>query len=245
MLCGIYHHSHAQQQNRFLRGLRSHKSWKHHDSHIETMHHYRKPSDTGSSSSLDSHPSTSSKADLSVDWDPLRLHPPTARGSAPQLPDAALGDGASTASSKRPYQPRGLRQARSSHNLGRNQPMQHRCASSDTVIYGGFDFGFDAKPTPASSSRRRRDPSPTPSDASTVSSSSSSIPSGSEDSPLEGLAPAPAHPHSHYQRLPHGRPVGLEDGAEHFLRRGGWKRRGIVFVDSSALLAGEDETWEI
>ncbi|GAB1311665.1 hypothetical protein MFIFM68171_01875 [Madurella fahalii] len=244
MLCGIYPPSHDQQQNRFLRNLRSHKSSKHHNSCMGTMDHYRKPSDASSSSSLDSRPSTSGRADMSVDWDPLRLHPPMAQGSAPQLPDALLGDGTSTISSKRPSQPRGLRQARSSHALGRNQLMQHHCDSSDTVIYGGFDFGFNAKPTQSSSLSRRRDPSPTPSNASTIS-SSCSILSGTEDSPLEGLAPAPAWPHPHHQRLHHGRAVGPHDEAEHFLRRGGWKRRGIVFADSSALLAGEDETWEI
>jgi hypothetical protein len=36
----------------------------------------------------------------------------------------------------------------------------------------------------------------------------------------------------------------LENGAEYFIRRGGWKRRGIVF-DAGTPLASEDETFEI
>jgi len=37
----------------------------------------------------------------------------------------------------------------------------------------------------------------------------------------------------------------VSDDAEYFIRRGGWKRRGIVFVDPGVPLAGEDETFEI
>lgn len=247
MLCGIYpqSHDHHHHHHRLLRSFRSHKSLRHHDTHNETMH-YRKPSDASSSSSLESRPSTSSRADMSVDWDPLRLHPPLAPGPAPQLPDSLSRDSTSTTSSRRQHQPREVRQAGPSHGRGRNQPMQHHYESSDTVIYGGFDFGFDnVQPTHAdpSSRRARRDPSPTPSYASTVSSTYSSF-SGPEDSPLDGLAPAPL-PRPRPQRPHQGGPLGLDDEAERFLRRGGWKRRGIVFADSRAMLAGEEETWEI
>jgi hypothetical protein len=57
-----------------------------------------------------------------------------------------------------------------------------------------------------------------------------------------GLAPAPVP-------RPRARPrPRLDDSgndAESYIRRGGWKRRGIVFVNSEAPLAGEDETFEI
>jgi hypothetical protein len=57
-----------------------------------------------------------------------------------------------------------------------------------------------------------------------------------------GLAPAPA-----LRSRPRPRPChdAGADEAESFIRRGGWKRRGIVFVNSGFELAGEDETFEI
>lgn len=53
-----------------------------------------------------------------------------------------------------------------------------------------------------------------------------------------GLAPAPAP-------RPRARPRVMGSPAEQLIRRGGWKRRGIVFVDESAMLADEEETFEI
>ncbi|KAK4102964.1 hypothetical protein N658DRAFT_485164 [Parathielavia hyrcaniae] len=230
----------------------------------DMYHHRHAPSDA---SSLDSNstrrPSTSSRTtDLSIDWDPLRLHPPShTHGPAPPLRDAFGGE-----QSPRRYQPRELRHVRSSHTL--RQPPSHAPRpqpSSSMVIYGGFDFGFDNKPTSTTSAtvsnvddpRRGRIPSPTPSEAS--SECSMSIGGGSCASDLDdemlglgvgGLAPAPAsrvaRPRPRPGRAHHlAGPSGLLDSdAENFLRRGGWKRRGIVFVSSSPL-AGEEEVFEI
>jgi len=57
-----------------------------------------------------------------------------------------------------------------------------------------------------------------------------------------GLAPAPA-----LRSRPRPRPCHDEgaDEVELFMRRGGWKRRGIVFVNEGFELAGEDESFEI
>lgn len=268
MLCGIHYHSpHSQQQSRFLRSFRSHRSLKDCTQEEEEMYcRPRKPSDASSlassASETSSRPSTSSRrTDMSVDWDPLRLHPPLAAGPAPPLRDA--GD----AHTSRRYEPHELRQARSSHNLGRSPPQHHTQPSpSQTVIYDGFDFGFpsagssssSSKPTPTtatttSSRRRRRDPSPTPSDASSILSSisSDSTLSGSDgDLPLGfGLAPAPAarsrprpRPPLHYEAQ--SGTSGLDDDTEFFIRRGGWKRRGIVFANTGFELAGEEESFE-
>ncbi|KAK4125309.1 hypothetical protein N657DRAFT_570484 [Parathielavia appendiculata] len=264
MLCGI----HSPSTHHLLRSFRSHKNLRSNNyseflnRQDDMFHHRHVPSDA---SSLDSNstrrPSTSSRTtEMSIDWDPLRLHPPSlAHGPTPPLRDA-FGE----QSSKR-YQSHELRHVCSSHTL-RQAPSQlpRYPISSGTVIYDGFDFGFNNKPTRTTSatisnvneSGRRRVPSPTPSDASSECSLSiggGSSWSGPDDEMMGrntgGLAPAPA-PRPRPRPRPEGThhlagSAGLLDGdAEYFIRRGGWKRRGIVFVDSNPL-AGEEETWEI
>lgn len=257
-MCGLSH-SPPSPNRKFLRSFRSHRNLQSYfDSPTEDMIHQRHPSDA-SSSSLDttasSRPSTSSrKTDMSVDWDPLRLHPPLAPGPAPPLREA--GD------SSRRYEPHELRQARSTHNLRHPVPQSPSTPSCSTVIYDGFDFGFPSststiRATPTTTRhRRRRDPSPTPSDASSIVSNSSLSSADSEpDSPLEseaglclgGLAPAPAsscRPRPRPRLHPAGpNSGGLDDDTELFIRRGGWKRRGVVFVNTGAELAPEEESF--
>lgn len=194
-------------------------------------------------STTSSRPSTSGgKSDLSVDWDPLRLHPPLACAPVPNLPEDIAS---------RRYQTQELRQARSMHNLRASQQQQQQRqqhsspahsrpswhqqnGSTATVIYDGFDFGFsNTNMEPA----RRRAPSPTPSSVSDASSLD-----GSRDAEDWGdnfiVTPLPAP----RRRRPQP-PAELE--ADHFMKRGGWKRRGIVFVSDAAALASEDESWEI
>ncbi|KAK4042486.1 hypothetical protein C8A01DRAFT_44499 [Parachaetomium inaequale] len=264
MLCGIRstsnHHHHS-----LLRSFRSHRSLRHPknsqeslSSEEEEMHHHHRhlPSDASSLArpSLDS--TSSRRTDMSIDWDPLRLHPSVAAGPSPPLRDAF------SESTSRWYQPHELRQARSSQALRQaSSPSSHQPASNNTVIYDGFDFGFNNNPTPTTihttspSSRgmMARPPSPTPSDASSVCSLSLSGSSSDDSLPLEeeemglclGLAPAPApRPRAHPRPCLDGG-AGSGNDAEYFIRRGGWKRRGIVFVNSEAPLAGEDETFEI
>jgi hypothetical protein len=261
MLCGIRstsdHHHHS-----LLRSFRSHRSLRHpknsqesFSSEEEMHHHHRQPPSDASSQARPSLDSTSSgRTDMSIDWDPLRLHPSVAAGPAPPLRDAF------SESTSRRYQPHELRHARSSQAL--RQPSspshQHRPASNNTVIYDGFDFGFNNNPTPptlnttspSSRGMMARAPSPTPSDASSECSLSLGGSLSDDSSPVEveemglclGLAPAPVP-------RPRARPrPRLDDSgndAESYIRRGGWKRRGIVFVNSEAPLAGEDETFEI
>jgi hypothetical protein len=249
MFCGIqptptHHHHHS-----LLRSFRSHRSHRHRKDSTadslsqEEMHHHHRhvPSDASSLSrpSLDS--TSSRRTDLSIDWDPLRLHPSLSSGPSPPLQDA-FSD-----STSRRYQPHELRHARSSQGLRRPSTSHHQPTQS-TVIYDGFDFGFNNNPTrvmtkpAAASNMMRRAPSPTPSDASSESSFSLGEPSDEEMGLGLGLSPAPA-----LRSRPRPRPC-YDDGAdeaESFIRRGGWKRRGIVFVNSGSPLAGEDETFEI
>ncbi|KAL2147069.1 hypothetical protein VTI28DRAFT_951 [Corynascus sepedonium] len=292
MLCGLQPTSSHNHHNLF-RGFRGPRSLRHHKNNTsqsvaggeEDMqrHHQHLPSDASSLArpSIDS--TSSRRTDLSIDWDPLRLHPSFAPGPSPPLQDAF------SESASRPYQPHELRHARASRpprqlpsSLSPSQ-LHDRSPSSDTVIYDGFDFGFSSSSGGSSSnnnntistssnnhhptaalanfvtnantptSGRRRAPSLTPSEASsecslTFSGSSAASSSLSDEEMGDGLGlslgltPAPAP-------RPRPRPracgTGSSEDADYFIRRGEWKRRGIVFVDSGPPLAGEDETFEI
>ncbi|VBB72926.1 Putative protein of unknown function [Podospora comata] len=247
MFCGLPHHHHTS--HRALRSFRSHNRLRSEAASHSTMHfrhHHSQPSSASSlarssmesSSSSVSRPSTSGgKSELSVDWDPLRLHPPLACAPVPHLPEET---------SSRRYQPHELRQARSMHNLRAQQHNNHTSrhnhqASTATVIYGGFDFGFDNSRSHQTSARRP--PSPTPSTASDASSLD-----GTRDAEEWGdnfiVTPLPApRRRPHPQHTP-GQPAALSE-ADNFIKRGGWKRRGIVFVSDTPALAPEEETWEI
>ncbi|KAH6854924.1 hypothetical protein B0I37DRAFT_363409 [Chaetomium sp. MPI-CAGE-AT-0009] len=250
MLCGIQHSPPHHHHHSLLRSFRTRRSHRHRKdstadslSSQEEMHHHHRhvPSDASSLArpSLDS--TSSRRTDLSIDWDPLRLHPSLASGPSPPLQDA-FSD-----STSRRYQPHELRHARSCQDMRRPSTSHHQPTQS-TVIYGGFNFGFNNKPTPVmtkpatASDSMRRAPSPTPSDVSSEYSFSLSEPSDEEMGLGLGLSPAPA-----LRSRPRPRPYhdGGADEAEYFMRRGDWKRRGIVFVNSGSPLAGEDETFEI
>ncbi|KAK4192486.1 hypothetical protein QBC35DRAFT_373465 [Podospora australis] len=247
MFCGIPQHNNS---HRLLRSFRSHKSLKqeaaHHPNNMHFRHHHSRPSDmssmarTSMESATSSRPSTSGgKSELSVDWDPLRLHPPLACAPVPHLPEEIAS---------RRYQPQEPKQARSMHNLRAVQQQQQQQASrpsrhqhqasTATVIYGGFDFGFNdtnTHPVP------RRAPSPTPSSVSDASSTD-----GSRDAEEWGdnivVTPLPAPRHRQPRQTG---PPATELEAEHFMKRGGWKRRGIVFVSEATTLASEEESWEM
>lgn len=281
MLCGIqpaspHHHT-------FLRSFRSHRSLRQEKESIHSknssssggsesdMHrpHRHRPSDASSMARPSFDSTTSRKTDLSIDWDPLRLHPSLTPGPVPPLRDIVSNENAA-----RRYQPQELRHDQSSQAVrAHRQGASTRSlapSTRSTVIHGGFDFGFDNTPTPAVATTtnkmalathpgggmtnrtntnmdNHRTPSPTPSDASSEFSLSPSDDWGvieDDDAALGlGLAPPPAP-----RPRPRPRPnldSSDSDSVEYFLRRGGWKRRGIVFVDSQNALEGEDETWEI
>ncbi|KAK3902287.1 hypothetical protein C8A05DRAFT_15628 [Staphylotrichum tortipilum] len=210
-------------------------------------------------------PSTASgSSDVSIDWDPLRLNPPNlAPGSPPPLLHDVFADMSLTSSTS--PTPSKLRHAHSSQVLrapppppsqpqpsprhAQQQQQQQPPPTFNTVIYSGFDFGFPNAPspptttTPPTYSRRQRAPSLTPSIASSecslVSGSASSLDEQLEEGLCLGLAPPPA---------PRARPRPQRDGegeAEEFIRRGAWKRRGIVFGMPGEGVAGEEETFEI
>ncbi|KAK4460986.1 hypothetical protein QBC42DRAFT_228415 [Cladorrhinum samala] len=244
MFCGISAPHHHDQ--RLLRSFRSHKSLSQQAAHpIANMHfrhhHQAKASDLSSASrssmeSLSSRPSTSGgKSELSVDWDPLRLHPPLANAPVPLILEE---------DNSRRYQPHEIRQSRSMHNLRSRQQAQkqhQKPSTSSTVIYGGFDFGFDTNPSQHHEKFAGRCPSPTPSSASDAS-SLYGVREAEEWGDNGVVTPLPA-PRLNRRNRPRP-PVAMSE-AEKFITRGDWKRRGIVFCSDSTVLAGEDETWEI
>ena len=217
----------------------------------------RKHTDSSSNSLASRRPSTTSRrSEMFVDWDPLRLHPPTTPGPSPPLQPEEF-------SSRRHDCHHGhdeLRHAQSNRTL---RPRTYTSPSSgSTVIYGGFDFGFTSQPqqrpsiptsltTPPLTGRAL---SPAPSDISSASSfrrpsssltSLSSVPSTSPSEDEEemilkigGLAPAP-QPWTRSRPRPkiQHEDDGFDESGE-FYRRGGWKRRGIVFVNPDVDLSG-------
>jgi hypothetical protein len=129
---------HEHHHRRILHSFRSHKSLRAEAAAAPEMphpRHQRHPSEAGSetrSSTESSRPSTS-RTDVSIEWDPLRLHPvgPT---PVPVLDDIKRHE---------------LRQARSLHGLGQHHERRttthsHSQSHSEPamVIYDGFDFGF-------------------------------------------------------------------------------------------------------
>ncbi|KAL2158396.1 hypothetical protein VTH06DRAFT_4444 [Thermothelomyces fergusii] len=170
--------------------------------------HQHPPSYAGPPARPSTDSTSSRRTDVSIDWDPLRLHPSLTPGPSPPLRDAF------SESTSRPYMPHELRQARSSRAVHQSppSPLHGRNPSSETVIYDGFDFGFDntaSNRSPSSSSSNRNDnshpasalarftnataphsgsrqvPSPTPSDASSECSLTFSGSSTADDSSPE------------------------------------------------------------
>lgn len=246
MFCIPTHHEHNQPR-RILHSFRSHRSLRTEatvgspSTTMRMSQHHRKPSDVSSMtrSSTESARSPTGRSECSaVEWDPLRLHPPMAPGSGPLLP-AHQDD-------SRRYQPHELRQARSMHFHNAQSQANARALHSHSqsapalVIYGGFDFGF-------SSDDHKR-----PSSSSTVSSAGSISEATTPDSchgafgwgdPVTRLSPRPHH--GDRAGGLGGGPRGLPgSGADHFIKRGEWKRRGIVFA-SDAPAASEEECFDL
>ncbi|KAK1779961.1 hypothetical protein QBC45DRAFT_119718 [Copromyces sp. CBS 386.78] len=239
------HHHHTQSQ-KMLRSFRSHKSLRsgHSSSNVQ---HARHPSDA---SSMDSRSSTTSSNGRMVDFNPLRCHPPDLSFThRPSLGNISEDD----------FEHRPVRPARSlpgpphhsqrAHYTTTPRVHHHRPTTPTTVIYDGFDFGFNQnKPTPpaAPAARVAEPSSPTPS-IDSFSSSFSSVSSNPMDSHYcAGLAAAPQP----RQRQPQtevstamARPRGL-GAADDFIKRGGWKRRGVIF-ELDVPMADEEECFDL
>lgn len=216
-----------------------------------------------------SRPSVSSRRVGSVDINPLRLHPPTEDLFVP--PHTSLrspprhhyernhvGSSVSTG---------GNDSMDIEHPTPNFRELQRQRGAS-LEIYDGFDFGFDNNGTPAPGratiaaagtgdgyfgipvqpkSHWSRSPTPTPRTG------------DDEDEEMEdpdetpGAGPAPHETDWSAQTSqstqstpskPRCRPVEGLDSPEYFMKRGDWKRRGIVF-DATVPLATEEETFDL
>nr|EAQ70981.1 hypothetical protein MGCH7_ch7g388 [Pyricularia oryzae 70-15] len=229
------HHSMLSQAgHRLLRKCRSEKKLR-----ISPPMHVRKDS-TASTSSFSSEASTAASISTpthhhhsrspsdherqSSDWDPLRCHPPLDVDRSPYIPtprQAPLQRG-----TLRPPPP-----------LANRRPLFQRMKTAEMDIHEGFDFGFAA----ANRDGHRHDhlaartTPPRPLTSSTMGSDHSGTSwlnlDCSRDSVPSELLPSPRS-----RRPPSTQP----DTPAHLLKRGEWKRRGIVFVSETDKVTEED-----
>lgn len=224
------------------------------------VHHPRRPSEASSIETLNSdtsfpRPSTStSRTEGSIELNPLRLHPPTE--------DLFINPHGSLRSPPRHHYERQHFGSSSSISSKGSADMDRPTLSfSDSQaqrggsleIYDGFDFGFDNR-TPRPQPRKAAaggggdyfeipvrtaqpqpkshwSPSPTPG-------------TGEEKEDDEDIddTPGPLTPGS--ASRPRGRHTEGLDSPEYFMKRGDWKRRGIVFT-ATAPMASEEETFHL
>lgn len=216
------------------------------------VHHPRRPSEASSIETITSdlsftRPSTS-RTDKSIEINPLRLHPPTEELSSPR--------GSLRSPPRHHYMRHGpghsSDSASSDESVGMERPALNfqdlqppRTGSLE--VYDGFDFGFDNRtPGPGRQtgpaggddyfgmqprSHWSRSPTPTPG-------------TGEEEDDMDESDPTPGPgriPGSSGTRL---RPHEAINTAEYFIKRGDWKRRGIVFTPSVPM-ATEEECFDL
>lgn len=204
-----------------FRSFRSHKGTKGDEQREHAFRiRERKPSEasTASYSSTESRRPSACPTEKSTDWDPLRSHPPMDRARSPSvyLTRVSEKDGFDE---------------ESFHHYDRSEleaPLSISSSRSTTDIYGGFDFEFPngLAPMPA---RHRRETDGVLTDRRESDLSST----GTETGPTERSEAVTRRP----------RPAG-RCNADDFMRRGDWKRRGVVFT-SSFSLAGEEESFDL
>jgi len=191
-----------------------------HKRHISTSSDVSRASSSGSD--------TATRGN-SVEWDPLRLHPSMVVDSSPHM------------------LPRGRRyyhqDPTTEHTLEHDHPQPAAQPGLSLEIHDGFDFGFgkpqavpedeDITPRPSAPKseadlhrrrRRRRD-------------ANKEAGGGQEWGPggVDGFPSSTSRP------LP---PAGFDE-ADYFIKRGGWKRRGIVFSRGDDEQEGEDDCFGI
>jgi len=119
------------------------------------------------------------------------------------------------------------------------------------VIYDGFDFGFGSAKAKTKASPRQLptlqiqvrqhqgDDTEPGSPTSSISGSEAATPDalsrGAEWGPNDAIMMAPLTPRHHPEAT---------DSFDYFMKRGDWKRRGIVFT-SEVPMAGEDECFDL
>lgn len=226
-------------------------------------HHPRRPSEASSIETLNSdisYPRSSTSRrdeDVSIiEINPLRLHPPTEEDLFVHPPHTAL-----RSPPRHHYERQHLGSSSSdSSNMSRkaidiqNNHQTQRGGSLD--VYDGFDFGFDNNRTPGPEPRGR---TPAAGSGGCGGDGYFGIPvqpkSHWSRSPTPGTSEEEDHeeddadqtpgPRDRTQPRPRGRPLEGVDTPEYFIKRGDWKRRGIVFTAVAAPMASQEETFDL
>ena len=253
----IEHMQDGEQYHQFLAPV-------HHQRPVpNVVHHPRRPSEASSIETLNSdtsfpRPSTSSQTEGSMDLNPLRLHPPTedlycsadqSLRSPPRHHFERQHFGSSSSTSSQDS----ADMDRPTLSFGNLQAQR----GGSLEVYDGFDFGFDNR-TPRGPARKNAaggggdyftipvktappqpksywSPSPTPTPGTGE--------AAEDDEDVdETPGAAPRTPGS--ASRPRGLPLEGLSSPEYFLKRGNWKRRGIVFT-AKVPMASEEETFDL
>jgi len=183
--------------------------------------HQRGISISSDDSRASSSGSDTSRRGNSVEWDPLRLHPSMEVDRSPHITPLYHGP--------RPQQPQHHdEETHDGRTVEARQPFRHPPRHTHlgvgVTIYDGFDFGFDkTRPADGTPARRLRAPKSV--------SDLQAQPSKKEEEPQWNGLHSPARRH-----IPGG-----FDEADYFIKRGGWKRRGIVFGGGSTDAAHDSD----
>ncbi|KAJ9145257.1 hypothetical protein NKR19_g6096 [Coniochaeta hoffmannii] len=259
---------HGVGVNNVLRSFRSHKNLKSERriQHLQDGERYQiRPSEASSIETLNSdtsfspsRPSTSSRTGGSIDINPLRLHPPTEdlfvppHGSLRSPPRhhyerAHLGSSGSTSSAE------SMGMEHPTPNFRQLQAQR----TGSLEIYEGFDFGFDNNQTPGPrrnttagsgddyfsrpvQPKSHWSPSPTP----TPGTGEDEGEDMEDPDETPGPGPTPGPTEWSTPTRARGRPLEAVNSPEYFIKRGDWKRRGIVFTPKMPM-ASEDETFDL
>jgi len=156
-----------------------------------------------------------------VEWDPLHMHPSMEVDSSPHITPLYHGSR---------HQPHEEDQGHSVEQQQQFHPPRHAQPGFNMQIYEGFDFGFGKQQTSESTSGPRR-----------MRAQKSEADLHQQNREAESKEPQWNGLHSPSRRhLPEG-----FDEADYFIRRGGWKRRGIVFGCTAEAQESEDDCFEL
>ncbi|KAG8167536.1 hypothetical protein KVR01_003225 [Diaporthe batatas] len=232
---------------RILRGVRSHKKLRTtmpaDELEDQRIVHRRQHSD-GAPAPVSRIPSTERHARSHwppIEWDPLKLNPPAAQ----------VSDMAAKSRESLPTQSLRSKQSFAGHELRRPR-MHHSDSGFSLMVHDGFDFGFEREQALGRMIERNRAHDDDtyakgwPSPASSVDSGKSWFDHDDDEEGEEDAAVKRSNELSSTQS-PQRRPqVASPDDPTHYLKRGGWKRRGIYFGgQSEEVYQKEDDAFDL
>ncbi|KAI3397799.1 hypothetical protein diail_10332 [Diaporthe ilicicola] len=238
--------------HRMLRGVRSHKKLRTEiladEMEDPKVMHRRQHSDSAPAA-VSRIPSTERYARTHwppIEWDPLKLNPPVDQDQAQSMPVKARE------SLPRHTQSLRSKQSYAGHELRRPR-MHHSDSGFSLVVHDGFDFGFERGQALGRMIERNRGHDDDevyskgwPSPASSVDSGKSWFDHDDDDDDEEEAAVKRSNELSAPQ-TPQRRPQAASpDDPAYYLKRGGWKRRGIYFGgQTEEVYQKEDDAFDL